>query len=243
MAQFLKHIGKHGDRKVAVLWRQVPGDDHMCLLVYTEVLNQNIHDPLMSCIESHQAQNADNLADELNRVYTRDGKIILQVLHREGMLKKVQTSNIVMTPAPNTSIRLNELNDLLNEMSKGEAAVQKLAEIDASRGLQDPKDVAKRMRGERTVNLPPAKTAARGDEILGNNDLANNLRTQAARMSTEARGLMAEAERLLKEAAQMEGVPAEKKTRAKKEVIELPPLNMATVEKKRGRPKKVAVSG
>lgn len=205
MARFLKHIGKHGDRKVAVVFRQIPGDDHMCLVVYTELLNQNIHDPIMACIESPEGQASENLADALNRAYTRDGNIILQILHREGMLKRVQTELIMMTPAPNTKIKLSELNGILNEMSKGEEAVKKLAEIDASRGLQDPRDVARRMRGESTVNPPPVSA------VLNDNSLANNLRQQAAKMAAEAKGLMAESERLLKEASQMEGSVKESK--------------------------------
>ncbi len=243
MAKFLKHVGKQGDRKVAIIWRQIPGDDHMCLVVYTELLNQNIHDPLMTCIESDMGQNEDNLADALNRAYTRDGNIILQVLHREGMLKKVQTSSIVMTPAPNSTIRLNELNDLLNEMSKGEEAVKKLAEIDSSRGLQDPKDVARRMRESNKAENAVPPVQAKNDSILGNNDLANNLRAQAIRMSNEAKGLMEEAQRLLKEAAQMEGVVPEKKSRAKKEQVELPPLKPTTAVKKTSRAKKATMAG
>lgn len=205
MARFLKHIGKHGDRKVAVVFRQIPGDEHLCLVVYTELLNQNIHDPVMACIESPEGQASENLADALNRAYTRDGNIILQVLHREGMLKRVQTEHIMMTPAPNTKIKLSELNGILNEMSKGEEAVKRLAEIDASRGLQDPKDVARRMRGESTINQPPASA------VLNDNSLANNLRQQAAKMAAEAKGLLAESERLLKEASQMEGSVGESK--------------------------------
>ena len=44
---FLRHVGKHGDRKVAVIFREVPNEQHMCLVAYTQLLNQNIHDPLM----------------------------------------------------------------------------------------------------------------------------------------------------------------------------------------------------
>jgi hypothetical protein len=29
---FMKHVGKHGDRKVCVLYRQVPNEEHMCLV-------------------------------------------------------------------------------------------------------------------------------------------------------------------------------------------------------------------
>lgn len=141
---FLRHVGKHGDRKVAVVFREVPGEPHMALVVYTELLGQNIHDPMMRCIESDIGQNSENLADALNRVYTKDGHIILQKLHAEGMLKKVQTENIVMTPQPTVKIKLNELNKILDEMKQGEEATRKLAEMDASLGMQDSLQVADR---------------------------------------------------------------------------------------------------
>ena len=53
---------------------------------------------------------------------------------------------IVMTPAPNTKIKLNELNKILDEMKQGEEAIKKLAEIDESRGLQLPEDVQRRAK-------------------------------------------------------------------------------------------------
>ena len=122
-----------------------------------------------------------------------------------------------MTPAPNQTIRLDELNTILDEMKTGEAAVQKLAELDRSRGLQDPADVVRRMRGPQQA----PQVQSTGD-ALGDAQLANNLRQQAMKMSSEAKGLMAEAERLLKEAAQMDPAPAvvetakPKKTTARK---------------------------
>jgi hypothetical protein len=211
---FLRHVGKHGDRKVAVVFREVPGESHMALVVYTELLNQNIHDPLVKCIESDIGQNSENLADALNRTHTKDGALILQKLHAEGMLKKIQTEYVVMTPQPNVQIKLSELNNILDEMKQGEAAVKKLAELDQSMGLQDPVDVARRMRGDKKTE--PVKSAS---DALGDQSLANNLRQQAERMDREAKGLMAEAARLLKEAATLDPVKAEapkaKKSKAK----------------------------
>jgi hypothetical protein len=218
---FLRHVGKVGDRKVAVVFRQLPGEDHMCLVTYTETLNMHVHDPMMKCIESEVGQGAPNLADGLNRTYTKDGRIILQVLHSEGLLKKVQTSQVMMTPNSNTKIRLDELNKILNEMERGEEAVKRLADIDKSRGIQDPGEVARRMRGDR---LPPIVAAP--DGVIGDTTLASNLRQQATKMSNEAKGLLAEADRLLKEANQLEG-PAVTETSA--------------VVKKRGRPAKAKV--
>ena len=196
----------------------------MALVVYTQLLNQNIHDPLIQCIDSDIGQNSKDLADALNRTHTRDGKIILQVLHSEGMLKKVQTEQIVMTPSPNQQIRLDELNKILDEMEKGEDAVKRMAELDSQRGMQDPAQVARRMREGRDAQTAPV-VAASGD-ALGDTALANNLRQQAAKMSAEAKGLLAEAERMLKEAeflnpssvaAPSVEAPAKvKKTKAKK---------------------------
>lgn len=226
---FTRHVGKHGDRKVAVVFREVPGEPHMALVVYTEILNRNIHDPLMQCIESDIGQNSNDLATALNRTYTTDGQIILQKLHAEGMLKKVQTELIVMTPTPSTRIKLNELNTILDEMEKGEAAVKKLAEMDSQLGMQDPTAVARRMRGDKDAFTPetiPAPTGlqASGD-ALGDAALANNLRQQAQRMSAEAKGLLAEAERLLSQAETM--APSQ-----------VPAAVAAAPAKTRGRPKK-----
>lgn len=198
---FLRHVGKQGDRKVAIIFREIPGEPHMCLVTYTDLLNQNIHDPMMKCIESDIGQNSENLADALNRSYTKDGRLILQVLHGEGQLKKVNTELIVMTPAPNVRIKLNELNNILDEMKKGEDAVKRMAEIDQSLGLQDPADVAKRMRGQ-----PQQSVATSSNDALSDLALAQKLRDQATKMSNEAKGLMAEAERLLSEAASMDPV-------------------------------------
>ena len=215
---FTRHVGKQGDRKVAVVFREVPGEPHMCLVTHTELLNQHIHDPLIQCIESDIGQNSEHLADALNRTHTKDGRIILQVLHAEGQLKKVQTSQILMTPSPNQSIRLDELNTILDEMKQGESAVKRLQELDNSRGMQDPADVVRRMRGNQ--NAPAPKGIQASGDALGDAAIAQTLRQQAAKMDAEAKGLLAEAQRLQKEAAQLEGVTAEttkpKKTTAKK---------------------------
>lgn len=206
----MRHVGKVGDRKVAVIFREVPGEPHMCLLVYTEILNAHLHDSLMRCVESDIGQNSEHLADALNRSYTVDGKVILQVLHSEGLLKKMQTSQVVMTPQPNTKIKLEELNKILDEMAMGEAAVKRLAELDASSGLQDPADVARRMRKNNTTN-----TATQG--ALDDSTLAQQRLEQAEKMEREAKGLLAEAKRLKDEAASLTPAIKSKPVKNKKE--------------------------
>ena len=218
---FLKHVGKHGDRKVAIIFREVPGEPHMCLVTYTETLNQHIHDPLIKCIESDIGQHSESLSDALNRTLGLDGQPILFTLHREGLLKKVQTENIVVTPNSNTKIKLNELNKILTEMKQGEDAVKRMAELDKSRGLQDPVDVARRVRESKTRDAKVPTTqplTASSNDALGDNVIANNLRQQAQKMEAEAKGLLAESARLMSEAASMDPAKpvAKKTTKAKK---------------------------
>jgi hypothetical protein len=128
---------------------------------------------------------------------------------------------------------LNELNKILDEMETGEAAVKKLAEMDSQMGMQDPMQVAKRMRGD-MINesaTPPAAPLTASGDALGDNAIANNLRQQAMRMSAEAKGLLAEADRLLQEANGMDPVAPVKAS-----------VDTGSAKKTRGRPKKVAVS-
>ena len=33
-----KHVGKHNDRKVVILFREVPDEGHMCLVIYSDLL-------------------------------------------------------------------------------------------------------------------------------------------------------------------------------------------------------------
>ena len=203
---FLRHVGKIGDRKVAIVFREVPNEPHMALVTYTETLNRLLHDALIQCIESDIGQSSDSLADALHRSYTQDGKIILQLLHKENLLKKVQTSQVIVTPNPSTQIKLEELNKILNEMQQGEEAVRRLAEIDSSRGMQDPTAVAaKRMRDS---NLPKGIQSTSND-VLGDNVIANNLLQQSQRMQAEAKVLLAESQRLQDEANSMLGVSTE----------------------------------
>jgi hypothetical protein len=210
---FTRHVGKHGDRKVAIVFREVPNEVHMCLVTYTETLNQHVHDPLIKCIESDIGQNSEHLADALNRSYAKDGRPILQVLHLEGQLKKVQTSQIVMTPSPNQTIRLDELNKILDEMQQGESAVKRLQELDDSRGMQDPADVVRRMRGNQNPVTPTG-------DLLGDASLAKQRLEQAQKMEREAKGLLAEAKRLTDEAKSLDP------TIAQPAVIETKPVKV-----------------
>ncbi len=78
----LKHVGRHGDRKVAIIFREIPGEDHMCLVIYPDVLPTHIHDTVMRVLESPTGQQETSLANALHRSLLPDGRAILEALHK-----------------------------------------------------------------------------------------------------------------------------------------------------------------
>jgi hypothetical protein len=230
---FLKHVGKHSGRNVAILYRQVPNEDHMCLVVYPEVLPAPWHDAIMKVIESDIGQQAEELANALHRNLLPDGRAILETLHLEKMIKKVRTADVTVTPSPNAKIRLDELNTMLNEMKQGEAAIKRLAESDASRGMVAP-EVKRSAEAAYKATQQPGYQAPAADSGLDDRTLAANMLTQAQRMESEAKGLLAEAARMKKDAERMHpGVVTSESS---------PATSTATTAPKRGRPSKAKVA-
>lgn len=209
---FIKHVGKHGDRKVCILFRQVPGEDHMCLCIYPEVLPAHWQDTIQKALESDVAQQSEELADALHRSYLPDGRPVLETLHQERMIKKIRTSDVIVTPTPDAKIRLDELNKMLNEMKQGESAIKKMAENDASRGMVAP-EVKRKAEAEykagqaakadvKSAYTPPLKAGQ--NSALTDRDIAADMLAQAKTMEINARSMVAEAARMKKEAERMD---------------------------------------
>jgi hypothetical protein len=201
----LKHVGKHNDKRCVIVFRKIPELEHMALVVYSDLLPRMIHDEIMRALESPQGQEAKELSDVLFRTIMADGHNCLESLHRNGLLKKVPTNQVLVTPTSTSSVRLDELNDILDEMQKGEEAVKKLQEMDASRGMsgkQKPRRAEIQEIGERRTREAQGNTSA-ADMLAGmltDSDLATQRLEQAQKMEASARQLLAEAERLKAEA-------------------------------------------
>ncbi|MBM38092.1 MAG: hypothetical protein CMO97_03370 [Woeseia sp.] len=211
----IKHIGRHGEKKVVVVYRTIPDQDHMALVVYPDNMPTSIHDPIMMTLESTMGQQQNVLADALFKQMLPDGRNQLKALHEQGFLKKVQTSQIVMTPDPKSSVRLDELNKLVKEMETGDEARAKLAQADADRGIQPPP--SQRASTETVVTqTAPQPTQAPSAGALSDEDLALNLMEQSKQMVSNAKGMMKEADRLKNEARVLQGKKPIKKTAKKK---------------------------
>lgn len=208
----LKHIGRHGDRKVAIVFREIPGEDHMCLVVYPDVLPTHIHNTVMTVLESAPGQQATNLADVLHRNLLPDGRAILSALHHEGMLKKIACNQVILTPTPTTSAKLDEINRLVKEMESGAEALKKLQQLDQNAGIVAPETKREQEKEFKRRRLEQEAAAARqgqpvapadANAALDDKALAATMLSQAKRMETEAQGLIAEAARMKKEAERM----------------------------------------
>lgn len=200
----IKHIGKHNDRRVVIVYREVPDESHMCLLVYSDVLPRMIHDELMKCIEGVPAQASSEISELLFRTLMADGANILTTLHQNGWLKKVPTNQVIVTPTSNSTVRLDELNDIINQMAQGEESVRKLAELDRNAG----------MTGRSSV----PRDVGEFQGALSDADLAKQRISQAESMKLQAEQLIIEAKRLEAEAKDLMGknVSTAKKTASNK---------------------------
>jgi len=63
----------------------------------------------MAAIESQEGQKSTQLYEVLSRKLFWHGSTMLDTLHKEGLMEKMPTSSIIMTPNNQTSIPLDEL--------------------------------------------------------------------------------------------------------------------------------------
>lgn len=162
----MKHVGKmkNNSAKVAVVYRTLPGDPYHALVAGSGGLGDSYHNALMTLIQDPSGQQANELADILAVRKFPDGNNMLNWLHTNGHLKKVPTDMVLMTPTPQVSVPLNELNQIIAEQ-KG-VSLEELA-IGSS---DAPKTVAK-SEVETTPSasvdtLSPAELRSKADALF-----------------------------------------------------------------------------
>ena len=142
---FFKHVGMANNKKVIIVQRQLNGDEsHMAAILYSDILPTRYHDDVMQVLESPEGQQAYEFKDILQRRMMANGENMLQALSSENYIKRVAQNAVIVKPNSKSTIRLDELNKLLNEAGRGEQAVKRLDEMDAQLGM----------------NADPAKTNA-----------------------------------------------------------------------------------
>lgn len=136
---FFKHVGTVNGKKAIIVQRQLSGDEaHMAVVIYSEIMPSKYHDDIMKVLESDEGQQAWEFRDILERRMMADGQNMLEALSGEGYLKRVSANNVMVTPNSKSSIRLDELSKLLNEVGKGPDAVARLDRMENKQGFADP---------------------------------------------------------------------------------------------------------
>jgi len=194
----LKHIGTHKEQKIIILFREVPEEPHMALVIYTARIPQTIMGAINKCLESEVGQQAKDFADALFRCVLADGRNALEVLHKEGYIKKVATKDILVTPNVKTRVRLDELNKIINEIATGKEAEERLAKQDSSLGFGNP-EINNSSAVQEIAEIEPV-TVKDTYGLLSDSDLAEMKRKEAISFRKNAESLLAEAAKLEAEA-------------------------------------------
>ena len=108
---FLKHVGRHSGtgQRLSVVFLQLPDEKENALVVYSDSLPDRYHDSFMEAVESPEGQASQNLYEVLTRKVFWHGTPMLETLHKEGLLRKVPTSAVIMQPNSNTEVPLNDI--------------------------------------------------------------------------------------------------------------------------------------
>lgn len=173
---------KNNGARVVIAYRTIPGDAHSALVIGTGSLMDSYHDSLMSLLESDSGQQSDELADLMAVRRFPDGSNMLQYVHANGLMKKVPTSGVLVTPDNKTSVPLDELNVIIAEQ-KG-IKVEDLALKDSvnstiptiTDSVSETNNVVITESKDSAFNLTPAEMRSRADALYKE---AAKLRKQA----------------------------------------------------------------
>ena len=176
-----KHVGKmvNTGAKVLVVFRTLPGESNMALVLPVAQLPDAYHDKIMEIVETAQAQDSFEFGEMMFMRSFTDGRPMLQAMQVDGRLHKVATDTVIMTPTPSDSIVLSELNILVAE--------QKNCTIDDLYTFVS--GAPKKAKDKPSVVTPVVEAAPMTDK-----DLAKSYRSQADAMYKEAAKLRKDAD-------------------------------------------------
>jgi hypothetical protein len=196
----IKHVGriKTTGRKCLVAFRTLPGESNYCLVIPTENLEDQMHDSLISLVESPAGQASLEFADILARAKFSDGSTMLPSLHAKQKLVKVATDQVEMLPNFQTRIDLSELNQLIAEQQG--VSVNDLAVKDPVKADVEVVDIAKVRDISPSAKTTSASVTEESQPVMENlstEDQAKRFRSEADKLSKLAAEMRRQAELLL----------------------------------------------
>ena len=119
MAKMTKHVGTYGEKPCGIVFRELPEDDNSALVILSDSLEGQLHDDVMSVVDSLEAQNANNISEVMFRRRLTDGSNMLEALHTRGKLVKAPVEMVKLVPIPNQPVELAEINRELKKILAG----------------------------------------------------------------------------------------------------------------------------
>jgi len=191
----LKHIGrmKNTGAKVLVVFRTLPGESNMALVLPVANLSDSYHDSIMTVVETDQAQETFEFGEIMFTRTFPDGRPMLQAMQADERLQKVPTDLVIMTPTTNDNVQLDQLNVLIAEQRNCSvddlytfvSGAPKKSNDTTVEDIVEVKDLA-----------PTESLKASENAVLSDKDIAKSYRSQADAMYKEAARLRKEADEL-----------------------------------------------
>ena len=195
MAQPLKHIGrmKNTGVKILTIFRTLPGESNMALVLPVANLTDSYHDSIMTVVETDQAQETFEFGEIMFTRTFPDGRPMLQALQADNRLQKVPTDSVIMAPTTNDNVRLDQLNVLIAEQRN--CTVDDLYTFVSGAPKKSNGTVVEEIVEVKDLS-PTEPLKASDNAVLSDRDIAKSYRSQADAMYKEAAKLRKEADEL-----------------------------------------------
>ena len=191
----LKHIGrmKNTGAKVLVVFRTLPGESNMALVLPVANLTDSYHDSIMTVVETDQAQETFEFGEIMFTRTFPDGRPMLQALQADNRLQKVATDLVIMAPTTNDNVQLDQLNVLIAEQRN--CTVDDLYTFVSGAPSKSNGSVVEEIVEVKDLSpIEPLKASE--NAVLSDRDIAKSYRSQADAMYKEAAKLRKEADEL-----------------------------------------------
>lgn len=122
MADMMKHVGKYGEKPCVVVFREVPNEPENCLVIISEGLEDRVHDDLMDCVSSTEAQASGDVSQVMARRQLTNGENMLNFMHFNKKLQKVPVSMVMLVPQAGQGVPLAEVNAEIKKLTNDPVA-------------------------------------------------------------------------------------------------------------------------
>ena len=152
----IRHIGsiKNTGSDVIVVYRSLPDEADKCLVIFRDSIPEVFSHKILTFVNDIGQRSVD-LFEVMHEAGLLEGQNMLTTLYKHGMLKKYNTSEVVMRPGGNQTIRLDELNKIIDDerkMSDGKVKAFNpfdVGSVEAQEALEDRGLVDRLMRQHR----------------------------------------------------------------------------------------------